>query len=104
MPFDFPPMPPDEGDQQRVHGTVPRPAYKYFKTMFPQHGAIQFAIRLVMEALPRMIEMNTVYRDMFIEQMEKMYAADRAEFEKRARPPVDPRQIPMFDVPEPKEL
>lgn len=104
MPAHFHPMPIDEADQQRVHGTVPKEVYRMFKSRFPHHGAIQFAIRLVMESLPRMIELDEVYRNVFIEQMQQMYEDDRASQEGKMRLPIDPRQLSMLDVPAPETL
>lgn len=105
MPSDFLPMPDDPADQQRVHGTVPKEVYRLFKQAFPQHGAIQFAIRLVMECLPRMANLDEAYKIAFMQKMAEMYEEDRkaAEIQRRAAM-ADPRQINFLDLPNTNSL
>ncbi len=93
----FQPMPVDENDQQRVHGTVPKEVYRRFRNQFPQHGSIQWAIRLAMEILPKLPDKDEAYKRIFQNEMEQMYADDKLLRETENRLPMpDPRQLDLL--------
>jgi hypothetical protein len=86
----------DPAQQERVHAMVPKQVKENFARAFPYQGAYQYAIRLILEVMPAMIDRDAAYREILLEEMRKMYADDVASREQRARPLVDMRQL---DIP-----
>jgi len=96
----FMPMPEETEAQSRVHATIPTELYRRFRAKFPHQGAIQYAIRLMFEALPEITDRDEAYRAIFIEEMMAMYANDRANWETKNRLPiVNSKHTLPLDVP-----
>ncbi len=87
----------DTDDQQRVHATVPVPVYRKFRAAIPDRGAIQWAMRLVMEVLPEMIDRDEAFKRVFHAEMRRMFEEDRLAQESTSTERFDPRQLGLLD-------
>lgn len=91
------PMSADEQNQQRVHATVPLAVYRRFRAAFPDRGAIQWAMRMTMEALPEMLDRDEAYKRVFMEQMRTMFEADRVAQSAERTETFDLRQLDLLE-------
>lgn len=97
----FHPMPEDVDAQSRVHATIPKEVYNRFRHKFPHNGMIQYAIRLIFETLPEMVDRDEMFREIVIAHMQSMFAADREKWEADKRPRITPVDVRSpIDMPE----